>query len=187
MKDLEFPPKPRFVIVNDFDRPSEEFIAELAPDGLYYYIHPELRSEWANQGLSAQLATPIEKFGIEWTEEAGHLVGTLAHFSSATYQNGSGRVWQGGTNFRFKYSGPPGTKIPMNLLDLLPNPKDVGADEYTAIYEVLDSTECATDLPFAIAVLEEFIDHAQSCITRIQTAMEGMPPDALESTRFSRN
>ena len=75
----------------------------------------------------------------------------------------------------------------MNLLDLLPSPKDVCAAEYTAIYEVLDSNECSTDLPFAIAVLEEFIDHAQSCIGRIQAHMEGTPTDALESTRFSRD
>jgi hypothetical protein len=75
----------------------------------------------------------------------------------------------------------------MNVLDCLPNPKNVGADEYTAIYELLDTLECATDLAFAIAVLDEVLDHAASCITRIQAAMEETPPNALEATRFNHD
>ena len=94
MNDITLPTKPRFVIVNDFDRPSEKFIAELAEDGLYYYIHPELRSRWAKQGLSGTLATSLEDFGMEVNIEGDVFYCHYENESKAKYQDGRQRFWQ---------------------------------------------------------------------------------------------
>lgn len=59
----------------------------------------------------------------------------------------------------------------MNILDKLQDPKDVGAAEYSAIYELLDSQETYNDPEFAMAVCEEFKRHAQGIIDRLEAAM----------------
>jgi hypothetical protein len=59
-----------------------------------------------------------------------------------------------------------------NIFEHLNDPDLVGADEYRAIYECLNTMECATDPEFAITVCEEFMDHAATIITKLQKAME---------------
>ena len=172
MDDIALPLKPRFVIVKDFDRPSEKFIAELAEDGLYYYIHPELRSRWAKQGLSEMRATSLEDFGMEVNIEDDVFYCHYENESKAKYPDGRQRFWQGEPRFNFRYPGLPDTKVMFNIFDHLTNPDDIGADEYRAIYECLQETRAMQNPEFAIAICEEFQDHAASIITKLQKAME---------------
>lgn len=167
-----FPLKPRFYIVNDFERPAEKFVTELADDGKLYYIHPELRVKWSGKGLSAEEATSLEDFGIHTTIKDGVIHGQFLTESIAGYRDGKPRRWQGDLRFSFLYLGLPNIKTMFNIFDHLTNPDDIGADEYRAIYECLDSAECASDPEFAITVCEEFQDHAATIITKLQKAME---------------
>jgi hypothetical protein len=99
-------PKPRFYIVNTFDRPSEDYIAELGGDGMLRYIHPKLKEEWKDQPMSTENATPLEAFGIMWDIKGGVFVGVTTQTSPviAKYENGSDRKWQGSAIFTFDYS-----------------------------------------------------------------------------------
>jgi hypothetical protein len=163
----------RFYIVNSFDAPIPRLIAEKVGDQLFY-IHPELREKWKNQGLTLHSeATPIENFGIHFAIKDGMFHGQFLSESTATYPDGRRRVWQGDPNFFFRYPGPPGTPMntPFNVLDVIPNPRDVGSSEYAAIYELLDAQECFQDPEFSMAVLEEVKLHAQACIDKIEAAL----------------
>lgn len=162
----------KFYITNSFDKPCERLITELAEDGLLYYIHPELREKWKNTGLSLRdEATAVEDFGLDAWIKDGVFYGFLEKEPKATYPDGRRRFWQGEASFSFNYPGPlkrPQT-TPFDLFDRLDKPSDVGAAEYTAIYDLLmDGPECANDPDMAIAVCQEFIDHAQDIINRIQ-------------------
>lgn len=167
-----FPPKARFYIVNDFDRPAEKFVAELAEDGNLYYIHPELRVKWSGKGLSAEEAASLEDFGIHTTIKDGMIHGQFLTESIATYRDGKPRKWQGDLRFSFPYLGLPNIKTMFNIFDHLESPNHIGADEYRTIYDCLDSSECVSDPEFAITVCEEFMDHAAAIITKLQKAME---------------
>lgn len=58
-----------------------------------------------------------------------------------------------------------------NILDHLPDPRDVGAAEFSAIYEFLDTQECHNDPEFSMAVCEEFKRWSQEIIDRLERAM----------------
>ena len=174
MNDLELPPKSRFFVANSFDKPDAKFITELAPDGFLYYIHPELREKWKNQGLTLHSeATPLEDFGMEVTIKDGVFYCHFENESKAKYPDGKPRFWQGETPIAFRYPGPPGTPMnnPFNVLDHIPTPRQIGAAEYEAIYELLDTQECHADPELAMAVCEEFKLHAQSIIDKLEAAL----------------
>jgi len=99
--DLSFPDT-KYWIANDFDRPAERLIAERRSDGRFYYVHPSICKEKAYHGMTPTNPTPLDAFGIEWTEEEGFLFGALARPSTATYQDGRIREWQDYHNFHFK-------------------------------------------------------------------------------------
>jgi hypothetical protein len=92
-----------FFIVNRYDRPSEDHIAERRKDGYLYYIHPKLRNEKRYLAMNPDDPTPLEDFGIRILIEDGELHGKLVDPSRATYIDGRARKWQGGTEFSFDY------------------------------------------------------------------------------------
>jgi hypothetical protein len=92
----------KYFIVNQFDKPCEKSIAEKRDDGKFYYVHPSLCDDKSYHGMTPDNPTPLEKFGIEWTEKDGYLFATLAHKSTAEYPNGKIRLWQDHKNFYFK-------------------------------------------------------------------------------------
>jgi hypothetical protein len=100
----------KFYIVNDFDRPWEERIAERRPDGLFYYIHPMIRNKREHHGMNPATPTPLEDFGIQVHVEGGQIKGTYLHTTRATYRDGRLRRWKGSECFSFSYRQKEGAK-----------------------------------------------------------------------------
>ncbi len=92
-----------FFIVNRYDKPSEEHIAERRPNGYLYYIHPKLRDDSRYWAMNPDEPTPLEDFGIRILIEGGELRGKLVDPSRATYLDGRARKWQGSDEFSFDY------------------------------------------------------------------------------------
>jgi hypothetical protein len=92
-----------FFIVNRYDRPSEDYIAERRKDGFLYYVHPKLRNEKRYWAMNPSDPTPLEDFGIRILIEDGELHGKLVDPSRATYLDGRARKWQGEDEFSFYY------------------------------------------------------------------------------------
>jgi hypothetical protein len=92
-----------FFVVNRYDSPNENHIAERRKDGLLYYIHPKLRNEKRYWGMNPDDPTPLEKFGIHILVKDGKLHGKLVAPSRATYLDGRLRTWQGEDEFSFCY------------------------------------------------------------------------------------
>ena len=88
-----------FRIVNDADRPSESFIAELREDEKLYYISAGLRDQKAFWGMNADQSTPVEDFGIRLEIRNGALFGEAVASSKAKYRDGRVRRWQGRQHF----------------------------------------------------------------------------------------
>lgn len=90
----------RFVILNEFDRPYSELIAERRPDGLYYYVHPRLRGDNSFLGMDPGQPTPIEDFGVAWRIDGHKFHWTFdASLHKATYSDGQPRMWQEDARF----------------------------------------------------------------------------------------
>lgn len=93
----------RFVIVNEFDRPSERMVAEWI-DGIgYCYLNRELSKY---DGMRPSNPTPVQDFGVAAVIKDG-----VAHFSQirhslATYRDGRTRQWQGVEQFTHKLIDP---------------------------------------------------------------------------------
>jgi|GEM_PF-4634694 len=94
-------PSSRFFIVNVYDRPSAEHIAERRADGKFYYVHPALRNEKQYRGMTPEKPTPLEDFGIRFLIEGGRFHGKRIDPSRATYNDGRLRNWQGDAEFSF--------------------------------------------------------------------------------------
>lgn len=92
-----------FFIVNRYDRPSADHIAERRNDGYLYYVHPKLRNEKKYWAMNPDDPTPLEDFGIRIMIEGGELHGKLVDPSRATYIDGRARNWQGDNEFSFDY------------------------------------------------------------------------------------
>ncbi len=93
----------RFFIVNQFDRPCARCIAEKRSNGLFYYIHPELRDIKAHHGMNPTAPTSLHALGLR-VEIKGHRF--IAHLdpsltATATYEDGRPRKWQGDSQFSF--------------------------------------------------------------------------------------
>jgi hypothetical protein len=98
------PPKPaaRFAIVNTDDRPCARNVAELRPDGTYYYVHPGLRDDRQFWAMTPSRPTPLEDFGLTWVAADGVLRARATRESVATYEDGRARRWQGEEEFEIK-------------------------------------------------------------------------------------
>ena len=92
-----------FFIVNRYDRPSEDHIAERRANGYLYYVHPSLRNEKRYWAMNPDDPTPLEDFGIRILIEGSELRGELVDPSRATYIDGRARRWQGSDEFSFDY------------------------------------------------------------------------------------
>lgn len=92
-----------FFIVNRYDRPSEEHIAERRENGYLYYIHPSLRNEKRYWAMNPDDPTPLKDFGVRILIEGGNVHGKLIDPSRATYLDGRARKWQGSDEFSFDY------------------------------------------------------------------------------------
>lgn len=68
-------------------------------DGKLYYIHPELKHIKHYHGMPADLATPLEDFGIKVEFIGNCLEGSKTEKSKAKYSDGKPREWQGQTKF----------------------------------------------------------------------------------------
>ena len=96
----------RFYIVNDFDRPEVETIAEKREDGKFYYIHPKLKEEKMYWGMTPHnAATPLEDFGIQVKLKNGVFEGEMTKYlpGKACYGDGKPRKWQGTQYFQFEW------------------------------------------------------------------------------------
>jgi len=97
-----------FFIVNDFDRPDEERIAQQRADGKFYYIHPTLRKVKRYWGMTPENPTPLESFGISIALIGGEFRGCHNNESTATYRDGRPRRWQGEGLFSFSFQNTNG-------------------------------------------------------------------------------
>ena len=95
---------PKYVIINDFDAPQPSMVCQWVPGVGYCYL--DRRDTKPNHdGMTGDAATPVEAFGIVWTDNKD---GTVSFYLSdspvtATYQDGEPRVWQSSRNsFEFK-------------------------------------------------------------------------------------
>lgn len=88
----------QFFIVNEFDKPSEQNIAQIS-NGLLFYVEPRL-NKLRMDGMLTTESTPLEDFGLELSLENGWLQGIAIRQSEATYRDGKPRRWQGSSNFR---------------------------------------------------------------------------------------
>jgi hypothetical protein len=89
-------------IVNVFDCPSEEHLAEKRSNGKFYYVHPSLRKEKRYHGMTPENPTPVEDFGLIVERSGGRVAGVLAGESRAVYRDGRPRKWQGRESFEFR-------------------------------------------------------------------------------------
>lgn len=84
-----------FYIVNSFDRPFPQHVAQLR-DGKLFYIHAELRDVKHYKGMDAGGATRVANFGIVLRQTTQGLHGSLEFPTTATYpHDGRPRQWQG--------------------------------------------------------------------------------------------
>jgi hypothetical protein len=98
-----------FFIVNRYDRPGEEHIAERRSNGYLYYVHPSIRNDKRYWAMNPDDPTPLEDFGIHILIEGGELRGKLVDPSRATYLDGRARKWQGSEEFSFDYRNTRGS------------------------------------------------------------------------------
>lgn len=89
--------KNRYAIVNDVDRPCEEFVAQLTPSGKLRYMNPRLAHY---PDFAADCATFLDDFGIVVIEGDSIVTFVQAATSTATYPNGDRRYWQGSKFFQ---------------------------------------------------------------------------------------
>lgn len=90
-------------IVNTFDRPCPEHLAERRADGKFYYVHPALAGDKAFHGMHAIAPTPVEDFGVLVDLKAGIVAGGLCDGIQpvAAYEDNRPRRWQGPKAFAF--------------------------------------------------------------------------------------
>jgi len=102
-----------FYIVNTYDRPSEDYIAEKRSDGKFYYVHPRLKNVKMYWGMTPEQPTPIEDFGIRVAQLDGMLYGARDPEmpKTAAYSDGRPRKWQGAGIFEFRYSPQPSLAV----------------------------------------------------------------------------
>lgn len=86
-----------FYILNDVDRPDARHVIQIVDDHAEY-LHEDLR-DWGDLRLPNESSSDLELFGFDVA-----IVGGFAHFtqvkeSSATYQDGKPRKWQGNKEF----------------------------------------------------------------------------------------
>lgn len=90
-------------IVNEFDRPYERLIAEVRGESCYY-IHPSMQDRWKDVPMRLDDFTPLDHFGVLVKIGDGKFSGEhLPEMSSAHYQDGKPRRWQGSSQFSFDY------------------------------------------------------------------------------------
>ena len=98
-----------FFVVNTYDRPSEEHIAQKRADGKFYYVHPRLKNVKLYWGMTPENPTPIEAFGLRIALMDGMLYGATDPRlpKTAAYSDGRPRKWQGAKSFEFRFQNDP--------------------------------------------------------------------------------
>lgn len=86
----------RFVIVNDFDRPYRDNVAEWV-DGFGYCYMSRLRSKGRKRfdGMMPSKPTSLSTFGFEVSVRRGLAVFNRKSVGTATYVDGRPRSWDG--------------------------------------------------------------------------------------------
>lgn len=87
--------KPRYVIINDTDRPEPAMVCQWIPGVGYCYLDRG-RGKPGFDGMVGAEATSLEAFGFVWAENRN---GTVTFYRSdrpsiATYRDGEPRRWQ---------------------------------------------------------------------------------------------
>lgn len=88
----------QFFIVDTFDKPCERHVAQLRA-GQLFYIAPELSD---HGGMTDIFSTPLEDFGFHLSVENGMLECIQIAPSTAQYDDGKQRKWQGSARFSIK-------------------------------------------------------------------------------------
>lgn len=115
---------PTLYIVNDFDRPEAKHLAARRKDGKFYYVHPFLRDKKEFHGMTPKRPVPLDDFGFAYKLEDGVITGHAVKASTATYEDGKLRQWQGGPAFEFKFKrkNQPIAKPSLDTTELAPTP-----------------------------------------------------------------
>ena len=101
--------KPKYIILDDVDRPYRWNVCRLLRSGKYAYIQPHSWAAWAKKKrFSGERGVPMEAFGFEVIEQGKSVTFTMVRESTATYPDGSRRNWQGiervGHSFTLEWS-----------------------------------------------------------------------------------
>ena len=91
----------KFYILNDIDCPDEaNVVQQIGNSETCEYLHPDL---WDYGALQlSELSTPLEDFGFDITIDGDEAIFEKVRPSTATYNNGEVRVWQGSHKFTLK-------------------------------------------------------------------------------------
>ena len=100
--------KPQLFIINETDRPWERHIVQKVGPIQYRYIHDDLK-HWSTMQTSEP--THISLFGIDYevvneNDEYVQIHCKLVRGSTAKYQDGKIRHWQGSTSFNIECLKP---------------------------------------------------------------------------------
>jgi len=91
----------KFYIVNEFDCPYPPLVAYETVDGKLNYLD---RTKNSYDGMSKDRATPLEDFGFEMEYHQTEILFRKVRPSTATYHDGSLRLWQGDELFFMPYN-----------------------------------------------------------------------------------
>jgi hypothetical protein len=90
--------RPRFVILNDYDRPERRLVAQWVPGTGYCYMNrveePRLKQY---DGVTATRPTNMEDFGFGIVVRGSAVTFGMVGGNIATYADGRGRPWQDNT------------------------------------------------------------------------------------------
>tara|TARA_R110000868_G_scaffold129099_3_gene337564 strand:+ start:4324 stop:4656 length:333 start_codon:yes stop_codon:yes gene_type:complete len=85
--------KPKYVIIDDVDCPEPAMVAQWVPNTGYCYMD-RIRNKPSFDGMVGSLATPLQTFGITWTETDEIVTFRSGGKSFARYPDGMPRRWQ---------------------------------------------------------------------------------------------
>jgi len=89
---------PRYVIINDCDKPEPNMVCQWVP-GIGYCYLDRRSTKPEHDGMAGEQATSIEAFGFVWTDNSD---GTVSFYKTdkpvtAVYSDGKPRSWQSST------------------------------------------------------------------------------------------
>lgn len=89
----------KYAIVNDIDCPDVRHVTQVI-DGKHYYMSRALDENLKQyDGMTPDRPTFLEDFGFKITEREFQVDFDQVNIGTATYRDGTGRLWQGRSKF----------------------------------------------------------------------------------------